>query len=62
MFPEFWIQKPIDGNPASVGNGTHVAFLFPTKAEVDKFFEVAVKNGAKGDGKPGGTYCSSCCC
>lgn len=22
-YPEFWLQTPIDGQPASIGNGTH---------------------------------------
>ena len=26
-FPEFWVQTPIDGNPATVGNGSHVGLL-----------------------------------
>ncbi len=25
LYPEFWVQAPIDGRPASVGNGSHVA-------------------------------------
>ena len=27
QFPEFWVQIPIDGQPASVGNGTHFGFI-----------------------------------
>jgi catechol 2,3-dioxygenase-like lactoylglutathione lyase family enzyme len=30
LYPEFWVQTPIDGNPAWLGNGTHVGFLAPT--------------------------------
>lgn len=26
-YPEFWLQVPIDGQPASPGNGTHVGFF-----------------------------------
>ncbi|MEW7001000.1 hypothetical protein M5585_15565 [Serratia ureilytica] len=28
-YPEFWLQVPIDGRPASPGNGTHVGFSPP---------------------------------
>ena len=27
VFPEFWIQTPINGNTATIGNGSHVAFI-----------------------------------
>ena len=53
MFPEFWVQTPIDGRPSSVGNGTHVAFLAQSKAEVDAFHKAAIAAGATDDGAPG---------
>ncbi|HEX2199631.1 MAG TPA: VOC family protein [Burkholderiales bacterium] len=31
-YPEFWVQTPIDGKRASVGNGTHIGFLAADKA------------------------------
>jgi catechol 2,3-dioxygenase-like lactoylglutathione lyase family enzyme len=52
-FPEFWIQRPIDGKPATAGNGTHVAFLTPSMAIVHAFYDEALRNGAKDEGKPG---------
>lgn len=52
-FPEFWLQTPIDGQPATVGNGTHVAFLAKSPEEVRAFFAAAVAAGAHGDGEPG---------
>ncbi|MEQ9323101.1 MAG: VOC family protein, partial [Polyangiaceae bacterium] len=42
MYPEIWIQTPIDGNSASVGNGTHVAFLADSPDQVRAFYEAAV--------------------
>ena len=51
--PEFWVQTPIDGRPASVGNGTHVGFVAPTKEAVHAFFEAALKAGGSDDGAPG---------
>ena len=52
-YPEFWIQEPIDGKPASAGNGTHVGFLANSKEEVDRFYAEAIAFGARGDGEPG---------
>ena len=53
VFPEFWVQVPIDGNPATVGNGSHIGFIANTKEQVQAFHEVAVSNGATDDGAPG---------
>ncbi|PCJ18534.1 MAG: lactoylglutathione lyase [Candidatus Cloacimonadota bacterium] len=33
--------------------GTHIAFRVDTKEKVDSFFELAIKLGAKDNGKPG---------
>lgn len=52
-FPEFFVQTPIDGKPATVGNGTHVSFFAATKEEVDAFYAAALKAGAKDEGAPG---------
>ncbi|GLZ84146.1 hypothetical protein Pres01_01970 [Metapseudomonas resinovorans] len=52
-YPEFWVQSPIDGQPASVGNGTHIGFFAPSKEAVRAFFEAALDAGARGDGEPG---------
>lgn len=53
-FPEFWVQAPIDGKPASVGNGSHFGFLAASKDAVDAFYAAALKAGADPDGAPGG--------
>ena len=53
MFPEFWVQKPLNGNEASCGNGTHFSFNAASPQEVDKFYEVAIAQGATSDGEPG---------
>lgn len=52
-FPEFWVQQPVDGQPAAVGNGTHFGFVAASKAEVDAFHAAGVASGATDDGKPG---------
>lgn len=52
-FPEFWVQRPFDGKAAAVGNGTHIAFLAHSRAEVDAFHAAAVEAGGVDDGPPG---------
>ena len=53
VYPEFWVQTPIDGRPASVGNGTHFGFVASDKAAVHAFYEAALAAGARGEGEPG---------
>jgi catechol 2,3-dioxygenase-like lactoylglutathione lyase family enzyme len=52
-FPEFWIGRPHDGRPASVGNGTHISFLANSVEEVQAFHATALALGATCDGPPG---------
>ena len=52
-FPEFWVQKPIDGQPAGVANGVHVGFLAPSPDAVDAFHAAAVAAGGSDAGRPG---------
>ncbi len=52
-FPEFWVQAPIDGKPATVGNGAHIGFVVSSKALVHAFYEVALSAGGVDDGAPG---------
>jgi len=52
-YPEFWVQTPIDGQPATVGNGTHFGFVAPDKQAVHAFYEAALAAGASPDGPPG---------
>ena len=51
--PTFWIQLPINGQPASMGNGVHIAFRPTTRAQVDAFFLAALAQGGVEDGRPG---------
>lgn len=53
LYPEFWVQTPIDGQPAGVGNGTHIGFIAPTKEAVHAFYEAALAAGGTGEGEPG---------
>lgn len=49
----FSLETPLDGKPASVGNGVHVAFVAQNPDMVDGFYNVALENGGKDDGPPG---------
>ena len=49
----FWIGKPFDQRPATVGNGSMVAFAARTWEVVDAFYSAALANGGVGDGAPG---------
>ncbi|MDX2244174.1 MAG: VOC family protein [Leptolyngbyaceae cyanobacterium bins.302] len=53
-YPEFWIGIPFDNQPATVGNGTHIGFIAPTKESVHAFHEAALAAGAIDEGAPGG--------
>ncbi len=49
----FWIGIPFDGRPASVGNGSMVAFRAGTWGEVDAFHAAALAHGGRSEGEPG---------
>ena len=49
----FWITTPLDGKPASNGNGTNVCFVAPSRDSVDAFYELAISLGACDEGAPG---------
>ncbi|MEX2628730.1 MAG: VOC family protein [Tistlia sp.] len=52
-YPEFWVQTPVDGRPASVGNGTHVGFGATSQAQVEAFHREGLAAGASDAGAPG---------
>jgi catechol 2,3-dioxygenase-like lactoylglutathione lyase family enzyme len=49
----FDLTKPFDGNPATVGNGSMVAFECKDKAGVDAVYNLARSLGAQDEGGPG---------
>lgn len=51
--PSFWIQLPINGQAATMGNGVHIAFRAERRAAVDAFFLAALDKGGIEDGRPG---------
>ncbi|WP_164003120.1 VOC family protein, partial [Pyxidicoccus caerfyrddinensis] len=42
QFPEFWVQMPLDGQRATVGNGTHFGFIATSKQMVHAFHAAAL--------------------
>ena len=52
-FPEFWVVRPLDGGPASVGNGSHVGFIADAPEPVDASHAAALIAGGRDEGAPG---------
>ncbi|WP_106754482.1 VOC family protein [Pannonibacter carbonis] len=48
-----WICQPYDGEAATAGNGTMVAFPAASPAEVDAFYAAAIALGALDEGAAG---------
>jgi len=51
--PFLTIVKPLDGQPASAGNGTMVALLAADRAAVDAAYAAAMAGGGTCEGPPG---------
>lgn len=49
----FWIGTPYNQQPATVGNGSMVAFRAHSRQEVDRFHAAALAHGGACDGAPG---------
>lgn len=49
----FHVTIPYDGKPATVGNGTMVAFRTPTHEKVRSLHAEGLRNGGVDDGPPG---------
>jgi catechol 2,3-dioxygenase-like lactoylglutathione lyase family enzyme len=49
----FWIGIPLDRQPATVGNGSMVAFRAQRWRDVDDFHAAALAHGGASDGPPG---------
>ena len=51
--PDFYVKPPFDGQAASVGNGTMVAFDCATQAHVRACHAAACAAGGQSEGAPG---------
>lgn len=51
--PSFFVLKPANGAPATVGNGVTVSFEAPDRASIDAFHAAALAGGGVDEGAPG---------
>ena len=51
--PALSLNKPFDGNVATVGNGVMVAFTVDSPQKVDAIYKKAIDLGAQDEGPPG---------
>ncbi len=51
--PQFWIQEPWNGLPATWGNGTQISFLASSPEDVERAHAEALRLGASDEGAPG---------
>ena len=49
----FSLEMPINGLPATPGNGAHIAFQAPDRQTVRGFYKLAIANGGIDEGAPG---------
>jgi len=52
-WPQFFIQLPFNGLPATWGNGTQVSFAAPSPAAVEAAWRAALAHGGRDEGAPG---------
>ena len=50
---ELYLIKPHNKKKATVGNGTMITFRANSKKEVNDFYNIGIKLGAKNEGAPG---------
>ena len=48
-----WVNRPFDGRPATVGNGSMVALDASSRAAVDAFYRAGLEHGGTDEGAPG---------
>lgn len=51
--PAFFVLKPANGQPASVGNGVTVSFEAQNRAQINAFHDAALSAGGKDEGAAG---------
>ena len=51
--PSFFVLKPANGEPATIGNGVTVSFEAPDRACVGAFHEIALRLGCPDEGAVG---------
>jgi catechol 2,3-dioxygenase-like lactoylglutathione lyase family enzyme len=51
--PRIWVCNPIDGKPATVGNGSMVGLHAKSPEEVNRFHAAGLAHGGHNEGDPG---------
>lgn len=51
--PKLFVGPAYNGEAATSGNGTHIAFMASSRAMVDAFYKAAMENGGTDEGAPG---------
>lgn len=51
--PRFYVYLPYDGKPATIGNGSMVAFLAPSQEAVNTAYAKGLEHGGTDNGAPG---------
>ena len=51
--PALLVLKPIDGKPASSGNGVTIGLAAPSRSAINEFHKKALAHGGKDEGAPG---------
>lgn len=51
--PSFFVLKPANGEPATVGNGVTISFEAPSRAAIHAFHDAALAAGGKDEGGAG---------
>lgn len=51
--PKTFVVTPYDRAAAAPGNGVHIAYLVPARAQVDAFHAAALAHGGTDEGPPG---------
>jgi catechol 2,3-dioxygenase-like lactoylglutathione lyase family enzyme len=52
-WPQFCVQHPWNGEPATAGNGVQVSFAATSRAAVDAAWNAAIAHGGSDEGAPG---------
>lgn len=52
-WPQFALRHPLDGQPATVGNGVLISFRCPSRQAVRRAWETALRQGGTDEGAPG---------
>jgi catechol 2,3-dioxygenase-like lactoylglutathione lyase family enzyme len=52
-WPQFYVQIPFNGLPATWGNGTQVSFAADSPEQVNHAWDIAIQMGAMDEGAPG---------